>query len=184
MPRRRLPPHVLDIAAPQYPLPEASRSARACAPLPGRNDDDDDHITTDLHHHHHVGGRGARLRATPSERRLARWLAGHLSFGNALPFVVRHGATTVANILHWEGVVSPRVEGGWDVNSRFHTPGGFLRRAVERWAPTAMPSPTALEFRRQRDLAEGGRLTGASRNGYHVEAAPVTEPRRLAIGGK
>jgi len=170
----QLPPRVFDISAPQYPLPDPcyppprplATPSRSAPARPGPRsikktfDDDDD--SGSIRSSSSSPYRRARPRGSPTEKRLARWLAGRLGFANALAFVSRYGAGPVLDVMHLEGVVVPAERGGWQPNARLRNPGGFLRWATQRQAPA---------------------LTSASRSGYTSEAPAATESRRLAIGG-
>jgi hypothetical protein len=197
MPRRPLPPRVLDLHAPQYPLPDLARPSRSAhggrsgalhhpSPRGGGGDND---RSPDLH-----GEKDPTTTTTPPSRLsaiVARYLAARLGTIGAPAMVAEFGAGAVLAALpavmvretheiansgpSWEQIKAWRAAGAkgqlggrryrtvWRPNPGLYRPGGFLRRQL------------------QRDAAA---LTGGSRNGYHAEAAPATEPRRVAIGGQ
>lgn len=93
--------------------------------IPFRHDDDDDpHIVKLDGSHHHQRHHHA---PTPTERRVARWLAKHVSFDGALPFVNRAGARLIVEVLKEDLL---EWDGHWIVPERFTRPAGFLREQV------------------------------------------------------
>lgn len=119
--RRRLPPGVLDIHAPQHPLPiedpQSPPDAQHAAPPP-------DPVAQD---------RPRRPRPlTASEGRLARYLESHLYWGfGAKTFVRKHGAPAILDALHDGVVIWDELNTRWTVNPRLRNPAAFLNHLLK-----------------------------------------------------
>jgi len=194
MPSRRLPPRVLDLQAPQYPLPDAPapRPASRRRARPG-----------DLAVVVGGGGGGDLSRSTDPlvdrdpttttahglARAVARYLRVRLGTALAAEMVEEYGAIPILRALplvmrpHW--VEEPVAQLTYAEIKAWRAAGakGQLRRpGRERilWEPApGLRSPGGVLRRK----LEAGRLTAASRSGYSDQAGGATEPRQQAIGG-
>jgi len=128
--RRRLPPEVIPLQAPQYPLPLPHEGARTGTrlppPLPCERE-----RRADLHSLTHT--------LTPLERALTLWLQRCLHTAGAEAMVRQHGARAVLNALR-DGVVHreyDRAKGYYvyKPHAKLRNPGGFLRWLLEGGRP-------------------------------------------------